>query len=287
MTALFWGRSTCDLTYKLNSYPVENEKSFADDLLLQPGGTALNPAITFAQHSGGACLISRLGNNDFAKIVKSELKRYNVKVFDLSDDDDFQTPLSTIFVNTKNSSRTIINSPESKTVKNFEKEQIYKIIDEVNPKIILIDGFELENNYDVLEYSKNKNIKIVYDGGSWKDNTNEYLKYIDIAICSGRFRHPGLSLDGTIKKLHEYGIKYVAFTQDENPVIFSIANKSGSIPVNKVNAVDTLGAGDVFHGAFCFYYLQNNDFTASLKKASIDASNSTRFFGTHTWREEK
>ena len=284
MKALFWGRSVCDLTYNLKSYPVENDKIFADDFLIQPGGTALNPAITFAYLAGNSYLISRLGNNHFAKIVKDDLKKYNVQVFDLSNDDNFQIPLSTIFVNSKNSLRTIINSPKNTTLKSFEREKLIQIIDEVNPGIILIDGFELENNYDVLEYAKKKNIKIVFDGGSWKENTNEYLKFIDIAICSGKFRIPGLLLDETIIKLHQYGIKYVAFTQDEKPIISSIENKRELIPVEKINAVDTLGAGDVFHGAFCFYFLGSNDFNDSLKKASQIASQSCRYFGTHTFQ---
>ncbi|OGU33580.1 MAG: hypothetical protein A2068_14925 [Ignavibacteria bacterium GWB2_35_6b] len=283
MSVLFWGRSVCDLTYLVENFPEENSKIFSSDFIIQPGGTALNPAITFAHLSGSANLVSRLGNNNFAQIVEDALKKYNVDVFDLSEDDDFQIPISTIFVNSKNGSRTIINSPKDETVKFPGKEKLYKIIEEINPELILIDGFELEGCYEVLEYCRKKNIKIVFDGGSWKENTNEFLKYVDIAICSSKFAAPGLNIEETIKKLHETGIKFVAFTQDENPIISSIENKKELIPVEKVKAVDTLGAGDVFHGAFCYYFLKSNDFNFSLKEAARDASNSCRYFGTHTW----
>lgn len=283
MRALFWGRSVCDLTYLIENFPEENSKIFSTDFIIQPGGTALNPAITFSHLSGSANLVSRLGSNNFAQIVKDVLKKYNVDVFDLSENDDFQIPLSTIFVNSKNSSRTIINSPKDETVKFSVKEKLYKIIKEINPELILIDGFELEGCYEVLEYCKKKNIKIVFDGGSWKENTNEFLKYIDIAICSSKFVMPGLSLEETITKLHKNGIKFIAFTQDENPIISSIENKIELIPVEKINAVDTLGAGDVLHGAFCYYFLKSNDFNLSLKEAARDASSSCMYFGTHTW----
>lgn len=283
MSVLFWGRSVCDLTYLVESFPEENSKIFSSDFMIQPGGTALNPAITFAQLSGSASLISRLGNNNFAQFVKDALKKYNVDVYDLSEDDNYQIPISTIFVNSKNGSRTIINSPKNEKVKLTVTEKLYKIIEEINPTLILIDGFELEDCYEVLENCKKRNIKIVFDGGSWKENTNEFLKYIDIAICSSKFRMPGLSLDETINKLHETGIKFVAFTQDENPIISSIENNKELIPVEKVKAIDTLGAGDVFHGAFCYYFLKSYDFNFSLKEAARDASNSCRYFGTHTW----
>ncbi|NET50891.1 MAG: sugar kinase, partial [Merismopedia sp. SIO2A8] len=47
---------------------------------------------------------------------------------------------------------------------------------------------------------------------------------------------------------------------------------------------DTLGAGDIFHGAFCHYILQQN-FTESLVAAAEIASNSCKFFGTRRWME--
>jgi sugar/nucleoside kinase (ribokinase family) len=287
MKALFWGRSVCDLTFLLDEYPVENDKMFSKDFILQPGGPALNAAVTFAKHSGKAFLISRIGSSEFGKIVTGSLIKENIELFDLSDNDNFELPISTVLVNSKNSSRTVVNSLKPPNSINLNKEKIIKIIDEVNPQIILIDGFELGNSYEILEYAKNKSIKIICDGGSWKENTKEYLKYIDVAICGDRFRYPGLSLDETIIKLHKHGIKYIAFTQEENPIISSIENKREFIPVEKIDAVDTLGAGDVFHGAFCFYYSKSEDFNYSLKEASKDASNSCLYFGTHTWWDKK
>lgn len=286
MNAIFWGRSTCDFTYRLKGFPAENNKVFASDFIIQPGGPALNAALTFSKYNGSAYLISGIGNNNFGKSVKDILTLNNIKILDNSDD-NFEIPISTVFINSRSSTRTIINSPYIIPSENFKNEKIYGIIEHVKPDLILIDGYGLENAVEVFEYAKNKKIKIVLDGGSWKENSNEYFKYVDIAICSGKFRTPGLSLDETISFLHEIGIKYVAFTNEENPIISSIDYKKEFIPVDKVKTVDTLGAGDVMHGSFCFHYLKNKNFNLSLKKAAVDASNSCRYFGTHTWWDYK
>jgi sugar/nucleoside kinase (ribokinase family) len=47
--------------------------------------------------------------------------------------------------------------------------------------------------------------------------------------------------------------------------------------------VDTLGAGDVFHGAFCYYFAQTGDFAGSLQAASRVAAVSCRYFGAMRW----
>ena len=102
MEALFWGRSTIDITYMLDEYPNENDKTFASNYLLQPGGPALNSAITFAKHSGSAFLLSGIGNNNFGKLVKSVLNQNKINVLDLHNNDYFQIPLATIFINSIN-----------------------------------------------------------------------------------------------------------------------------------------------------------------------------------------
>jgi sugar/nucleoside kinase (ribokinase family) len=50
--------------------------------------------------------------------------------------------------------------------------------------------------------------------------------------------------------------------------------------------VDTLGAGDIFHGAFCHYLLECNDFLLSLERAGEVASLSCTSLGTRAWIEQ-
>ncbi len=54
------------------------------------------------------------------------------------------------------------------------------------------------------------------------------------------------------------------------------------VAVPQINPVDTLGAGDIFHGAFCYYILQR-DFPSALAAASQVAARSCEFFGTRSW----
>ena len=60
-----------------------------------------------------------------------------------------------------------------------------------------------------------------------------------------------------------------ARTNGGSPIEACENNKSYKINVSEKANVNTLGAGDVLHGAFCYYYFdENKDFVSSLEEAS-------------------
>ena len=82
-------------------------------------------------------------------------------------------------------------------------------------------------------------------------------------------------------------ISKFAVTRGALPVIYFDNDTVKEIPVPEVPAIDTLGAGDVFHGAFCYYYAKGLNFAKALEEAVIVAANSCKYFGTREWLHHK
>ena len=80
------------------------------------------------------------------------------------------------------------------------------------------------------------------------------------------------------------GIPHIAITQGEKPIQYFSLGVSGQLQIPQSNAVYTLGAGDIFHGAFCHYILRHN-FIDALAAAAKIASYSCQFFGTRQWMQ--
>lgn len=281
MKGLFIGRSTADLTYVVDHYPLENEKIFSSRYLFQPGGQALNAAVTFSLLGGEATLVSGFGNEHMAILVKQFVQdQYQLSVEDLASQDNYPFPVSSILVNPASSSRTIINS--SSGVNHLPLSSTEKIAEDAD--IVLLDGYNIsEPAIELVKKVKKRGCPVVLDGGSWKDGMEDYLAIVDIIICSNNFRVPGKNRLQTIASLHQMGIEFVAFTHDEKPVECSVGGEITALQVPKINAVDTLGAGDVLHGSFCYHYCNSGDVLQSLQLAIVDASNSCKYVGTHTW----
>ena len=50
-----------------------------------------------------------------------------------------------------------------------------------------------------------------------------------------------------------------------------------------VDVYNTLGAGDVFHGAYCHYLARGEGAVEALELASAVAAESCRYYGTREW----
>lgn len=282
ISTAFIGRSTLDLTYQLDTFPAEDTKIYSQAFYLQCGGPALNAAITCQLLGGNAHLISCFGASQMAGFARNLVEQYGVTIEDLIQDQDCDFPVSSILVNPATASRTIVNStpPPSPDRPNLKIQYL------PNCPVILLDGHNI--NAEVQQKvanAKQQGTTIVLDGGSWKPNMEQYLHLIDIAICSSRFRWPGKTLDATIKQLHSLGIQTVAFTNNDRPILLSQNGNQTTLPVPQISAIDTLGAGDVLHGAFCFYLTRGETIRRSLELAAIVASSSCCTLGTHSWHQ--
>ena len=80
------------------------------------------------------------------------------------------------------------------------------------------------------------------------------------------------------------GIPHIAITNGEKPIQYISQGTNGWVEVAQINPVDTLGAGDIFHGAFCHYILEESFIDAIALAAKI-ASHSCQFFGTRRWMQ--
>lgn len=265
--AVFIGLTGMDYVYYLDSFPEENGKCKSSDYSRYIGGPAANAAITYAALGGDATLITAYGNSAESRIISEELSSYGVKVINVSSGEDKHPGISTICI-TGEGKRTIISG-----------QSVYESVD--------ISGIEL-SGYDLALFDCNQqdisiplldkvSCPIVLDAGSYKPNVERFLEKASIVISSEQFR------DNEGRNIFEMPYDNIfmrAITRGEK----SILTREGEIPVNSVECVDSLAAGDIFHGAFCYALLDKNyEFENALKFASDVASESVKHKGPRAW----
>jgi len=272
MTILFVGRSTFDLGYVCPAFPAENGKLSATRFWAGAGGCALNAAVTARALGSTVRLLTLLGTGPFAEAVRAELMRYDVAVEDFAPGAEV-LPVSSIVVVPGNASRTIV---DQQPPQNPSREpDLDALLAEAT--LVLTDGFLPSLAIPLCREAQARGIPVVLDGGSWKPWSAELMPHIDRAVVSERFR------PDTLEAIRALGPGQVAITRGERPIEWSDGSRSGKIAPPQVDALDTLGAGDVFHGAFCHYFAARADFPQALASAAEIAAESCRYYGPRGW----
>lgn len=259
---LFVGLTNIDYVYYLEEFPEENGKCKTTDYARYIGGPAANAAITYASLGGDATLVTALGRSMEAQNITDELSSYGVKVLNLAKDD--ATPSTSSIMISKDGERTIISG---------QRDFVEIMRDDIN-----LDGygfalFDCNQQNIAIPVLEKIRCDVVLDAGSFKGDTSKLLNRANIVISSENFRDPeGRDIFG----MPYDNIQYKAMTRGEK----SILTENGEIEVPKVNCIDSLAAGDIFHGAFCYAFYENKmNFDKALEFASNLASESVTHKG--------
>lgn len=280
---LFVGLTTLDFIY-LSDRPLQaNQKLVAQDYLTVAGGPATNAAVAFNYFGNQSSLLSVLGKHPLTKLIKNDLTQQGVATVDLMPDKLDFPAVSSIIVTATTGERSVISLNAVKSQGNPEIV-VPDLLNNID--LVLLDGHQLEVSLEVAAIAKDRQIPVILDGGSWKPALETVLSQVDYAICSANFYPPQCQqTEDVFDFLQDCGIKYSAITQGEQAIRCREGENNLTISVPVIQPVDTLGAGDVFHGAFCHYILQEN-FATALKLAAKIASRSCLSFGTRSWLKQ-
>jgi len=258
------GAGTYDLVYSVDRHPQPDEKIRANSFIGCGGGPAANGAVTVARLGLQAAFVGYLGNDIFGNAHLEELQQTGV-ITDLVARGEHSSALSVVMVK-PDGSRALVNyrTPESFLTAGSVDFSI------VDTSVILFDGHEPYISPALARTARQRNIITVLDAGSIHSGTEELASLVDYLVCSERF---GLDFTGesteekALEKLGAYAPN-VIITVGDRGLFWRNVSGSGRQKAYTVRAVDTTGAGDVFHGALAACLAQKKEWLESLSYAS-------------------
>ncbi len=282
---LFVGLTTLDLIYQAAQLPDSNQKIVATDYVVSAGGPATNAAIAFRHLGNQATVLSVVGAHPMSHLILTDLREQGVHLADLHPTRSEPPPVSSIIVTQATGERAVIsiNAVNTSATPDQIPSHILQDIELQAVDIVLIDGHQMAVGRSLAQQAHAQNIPVVIDGGSWKPGFDTVLPFVTYAVCSANFHPPGCQSEAEVMcYLSDFNIPYRAITYGEKPITYGDRTQIGHIPVPTIQAVDTLGAGDIFHGAFCHFIL-HTDFVTALDQAAQVAAHACQFFGTRRW----
>ena len=273
MRALFLGGHTFDMVYRLDALPAENAKAKADFVYTAAGGPAMNAAITCALLGGDAAFAGALGRGPLTDAVSAEAQRHGVVLHRLGARQT-DAPCASIAL-TPGGKRTIWSPPQAATPPGVLEDLPGPAMFDV----LLVDGQLPDAALAAARAFRGAGKPVVLDAGSWKPGMEALMALATDIIAGAAFAPPdgGDALETALNA----GAQTAVVTADGDPVRWRTAQgRSGAVAPPAVDAVDTLAAGDVFHGAYVWFrYAQGLELPDALGEAARVAASSVTAYG--------
>ncbi|MFD7407665.1 PfkB family carbohydrate kinase [Streptomyces sp. NPDC059866] len=283
---LFVGLCTLDVIQLVDHVPGADEKLTAREQVVAAGGPAANAAAAFAHLGGAATLLTAIGSHPLGLAVAQDLNRLGVTVSDLAADSAEPPAVSSVLVTASSGDRAVAstNATGYRLAPPDDLDTLVAACD-----IVEFDGHHMELAVAAARAARAAGRRTVLDGGSWKAGTENLLPSIDVAVCSADFHPPGTSTPtDTLRFLREHEVVWSAVSRGGQPIVWTGPDGSGTVDVPAVRVADTLGAGDVLHGALTHHLavqgrLTSQGFVEALRAAAAVASWACSSFGTRAW----
>ena len=272
MKVLCIGHATFDIMLDMDEYPEENTKNRLKNIVGCGGGQASNAAYLLGKWGIDTTFLGLVGDDNYGNHIKKELESVCVDTSYL--EMRGKTTVSYIIVNDKNGSRTPLTYHPT--------DYIMSDIDEdINPDIILMDGYETHMANKLLD--KYPNCISVLDAEKNNDEVINLGKRVTYVVCSKVF----LENFSNIKIIDDDSLFKAldVASKSFNNVIVTLEDKGCAynnkvIPSIKINPTDSTGAGDIFHGAFVYGLTKGWDMDKILKFANVAGGMSVTKLGS-------
>ncbi|BCJ46344.1 kinase [Actinoplanes ianthinogenes] len=283
---LLAGLCTLDILQLVEKYPADNEKVTALTQTVAAGGPATNAAATVAHLGGTATLLTAVGRHPLAAGIHADLTSLGVRLTDLTADDPGPPSVSSIVVSAGTGNRAVVSTNgAARSISPLP--DLPAVLRDISA--VQVDGHYPELAVAVLTEARRQGIPTLIDAGSWKAVTPALLPLLDVVVCSADFHPPGITAPHDIAHfLTDSGVRWIAISRGPDPLLRWTGSDFREQPVPRTPVVDTLGAGDVLHGALTLavarrWPLTDASFAEALDEAAAVASRSCASFGTRSW----
>lgn len=244
---LLVGLCTVDVVQRVTELPAPGQKLQSTAVEVVAGGPAANAAVTAAALGGPARLVTVLGSHPLATLARDDLHGHGVRVVDVRPERTEPPAVSAVTVRERDGERVVVSHNAAGVPPGPAPDWTDLLAD---AGALLVDGHHPELAVAAARAARGRRVPVVLDAGSDKPVLATLLPLVDVCACSATFRLGRAGARATERAVHDLGVPVVLRTSGSGPVRWSTADRqSGEVRPPRVAARDTLGAGDVWHGA--------------------------------------
>ena len=251
------GLNATDTLLILPHFPAYAGKVAFDEEILSPGGQVASAMTTCARLGLRVKYIGTVGDDERGRIQMDSLLGSGINLDDVHVRKNCPNQTAYILIDRTTGERTVLWSrPDCLRLHPSEirPEQI------ISARLLHIDGHDTPAVAKAASIARQNGIPVTVDVDTIYHGFDQVLPCVDYLIASSEFPVQWTNERDPLRALEmiqeEYGMRVAAMTLGAQGALARTDGRFVYSPAFVVNCVDTTGAGDIFHGAFCYSVLQ-------------------------------
>ena len=280
-----FGVFVADLCFFAEKIPVKGETVLGKNHIIGPGGKGSNQAIAAARLGGNVNFITKIGNDQNAKMALKLYEEAGINTGSIIQDPNQSTGVAGIMINEKTGDNAINIVPGAAgSLSNKDIDNNIEFLK--NSKIFLT---QLETPYEVTSYALNKakesgSTTIFNPAPASNINESDFkrMDYFTPNETEASFYlkknvESKTEIEEAAKNFLNKGVKNIVITLGSKGVYFANSSESYFVDAFKLKdkVIDTTGAGDAFNGAFAYALSKHHKDKDALEFANKVAGIST------------
>ena len=267
------GLNATDTLILLSHFPAYAGKVAFEREILSPGGQVASAMVTCSKLGLRVKYIGTVGDDERGRVQLESLQRSDINLDDVEVRANCPNQTAYILIDRATGERTVLwqrNECLRLDPASITPEKI------VCARLLHIDAHDTPAVARAAEIAHEHHIPVTVDVDTIYHGFDRVLPHVDYLVASSEFpvqwtneRDPFRALE-MIQE--EYRIPVAAMTLGAHGALARMHGRFIYSPAFVVNCADTTGAGDVFHGAFCYAVLQNMPMRETLEFSNAMAA---------------
>jgi sugar/nucleoside kinase (ribokinase family) len=274
------GLNAVDFLCVIPRFPAFDTKTEIVRYEKQGGGQVATAMVSCSKWGLRAKYIGKVGGNDLGTFSLKSIGETGVDVSSVTVEKEATNQFAFILIDEESGERTIIWHRDKKLL--YREGELSRE-DVCKGKILHVDGHDIEATIKAVRWAKEEGIFTVIDIDKVEEKTPELIRDIDFLITSSTF---GSKLTGiedrekALLALNRYNKGFLCATLGREGAMAVMGDRIVYSKGFEVEALDTTGAGDVFHAGFIYGLIKNWDVGEILRFANaVSALKCTRMGG--------
>lgn len=290
------GSINADHILNLESFPTPGETVTGSHYQVAFGGKGANQAVAAGRSGADIAFIACTGDDDIGERIRKQLQVDRIDVAPVSAVAGESTGVALIFVNGEGENVIGIHAGANAALST-------SLVDAQRERIAQADALlmQLESPLGSVllaaQIAHQNQTTVVLNPAPARELSDELLSLVDIITPNETEAEKltGVRVENdedaaqAAKALHAKGIDTVIITLGSRGVWASVKGEGRRVPGFKVQAIDTIAAGDTFNGALMTALLENTPLAEALRFAHAAAAIAVTRKGAQPsvpWREE-